>query len=148
MKAPRLALMLLVLAAFVPACRESPSDHWTNDQLLEFIQRCERIELVFRPEYSKNRIDYQAETLELTDKDSIHRLVSQIALVPKEACNCEHGQAMAFWQNNTVLRVSICSHCFDIRVGERIKHYKMPETLYATFKNLAVEHDKRVDFDP
>lgn len=125
-----------------------PSDSWTDAQFLEFIQGCGRIELVIRPEYSSNKINHPAETLELTDKDSIRRLVSQVSLVHKEACACEHGQAMFFRQGSTVLRVSICSHCFDIHIGKKIRHYKMPETLYAAFKGLAVEHDKKINFDP
>jgi hypothetical protein len=149
MKKPAWLLSLLPLALLVSACSQSnaPSNSWTDAQLLDFMRGCERIEVVFRPAYLAEEVDHPAETLELTDSNEVRRLVSQVALVSKEACACEHGQAMIFWQDKTALRVSICSHCFDIHVDERIRHYKMPEPLYATFKNLAVQHNKKTSFD-
>lgn len=150
MKAPAWLLSLLTLILFVPACTpgNTPSNSWTDAELLAFIQKCERVELVFRPDFSQNKVDHPAETLELTDKDAIGDFVSRIALVPKKPCNCAHLQQIIFRKDETALRASICSHCFDICFDRRTRNFEMPKTLYETFQQLAVKHNKKTSFDP
>jgi hypothetical protein len=147
LQTPVFVLALLTLIILAAACAKKPSNWWTDAELLKFMKDSSKIDIVFRTEYSANKVHHPAETLEITGKDAIHSLVSPIALVPKKPCNCAHDQGLVFWKDDIPLHVSICNHCFDIRVGKRIRNYEMPPVWYKTFQELAAKHNKKTNLD-
>ncbi len=146
-----LAIVLLVSLASFSWLRyysETPSNWWSDARFLDFIQNSTKIEIIFRQQYSGNKIHHPAETLEITDRDAIDEFVSAIRLIPKKSCECAHLQGVIFWKDGVSLRASICNHCFDIGDKRWVRNYQMPPKLYETFLQLAKEHNKKIRLDP
>ena len=116
----------------------APTANWTLAKLESFLKAANKVELVFNQGYPDDR----AETERLRDKavlekhDDVNRFCSDVKLVAKGACNCDHGQMIVFWNLRQKVEVSICDHCFDIMLKDKTITCGMPKAVYESFKKI------------
>jgi hypothetical protein len=136
--------MLCGLTGCEPASRA-----WSEAKILEFMQGCDRIELVLVPGYSDSKGEHLPVSLELQDPDAVRGIVSLVALEPKQPCLCDHVQTIRFHSGTSSLTAAICSHCFDVRPpGKRpgtVQHYCMPDALWARFLEYGTQRRRSLD---
>ena len=85
----------------------------------------------------------QRRQMEVTEAKQVAHLVSLIRLQRKDPCACGHSFEAVFQRPAGEIRVSFCSHCFDVLDStnpssyEGARLYRMPPEFYAEFRRLA-----------
>jgi len=116
----------------------APTADWTVAKLESFLKAADKVELVFNQGYPDDRAETERrrDKAVLGKRDNVNRFCSEVKLVAKEACNCDHVQMIVFWNGSQKIEVSICDHCFDIMLKDGTIRCRMPKALYDSFKKI------------
>jgi len=85
----------------------------------------------------------QRTQMEVTEVNEVAHMVSLIHLQRKDHCACAHSYEAIFQKPSGEIRVSFCTHCFDVldstnpQSYEGARLYRMPKEFYAEFRRLA-----------
>ncbi len=126
----------------IEAPAQWPRMSWDTSRFQEFFHSADTVLLIFHGAYSDSKGDHPAETLVLKSKTEIGKLIADLTLVPKARSACDHFQMLVFKKGRAELKISICSHCFNILTVDGIKPFQMPKGLYQRFTALQTDDER------
>ena len=79
--------------------------------------------------------------ISIRQPEEVQRLVGAVRLVKKGPCACAHFLSAEFQGRDQIIKVSFCTHCFDIldhaapESYRGAKLYRMPDEFFAQFRS-------------